>query len=177
MEEEWDGGPGNYEIVEEAEGMKLLPSSTNITGYQGVKQHSKKYHAQHGKRFLGSYKTALKAAVAYARYLKEKRGGDGNEEVEDEEAATEEARAAAKADAKRLREEARRSEAESKAAEEALRPLMVEDSPVEVGMAVDVKQWERVLSEAGFVRRCLICASLCEDLREVRGVSYRHRRL
>ena len=90
VEEEWDGGPGNYEIVEEAEGMKLLPSSTNITGYQGVKQHSKKYHAQHGKRFLGSYKTALKAAIAYARYLKEKRGGDGNEEVEDEEAATEE---------------------------------------------------------------------------------------
>ena len=31
---------------------------------------------------------------------------------------------------------------------------MVEDSPVEVSMAVDVKQWESSLVEAGSTRRC-----------------------
>ncbi|EOD31694.1 hypothetical protein EMIHUDRAFT_468124 [Emiliania huxleyi CCMP1516] len=63
-------------VVAEAEGLKLHLSSSGSTGYRGVNQHhSGRFQAKHsvdGRRvFIGSFDTAVEAAVAYARAVGE----------------------------------------------------------------------------------------------------------
>jgi hypothetical protein len=79
-------------LVTEAEGLKLhLSSRTNsTTGYRGVSFESfgarNVFRASAGKtRRLGSYKTAVEAAVAVARHLQEEGAGVDEEEEEEEE--------------------------------------------------------------------------------------------
>ncbi|EOD28286.1 hypothetical protein EMIHUDRAFT_114210 [Emiliania huxleyi CCMP1516] len=58
-------------LATEAEGLRLHLSSSNATGYRGVREHSGRYQAKHraGERmvYLGTFATAVEAAVAYAR--------------------------------------------------------------------------------------------------------------
>jgi len=58
-------------LVEEAEGLRLHLSSSSSTGYKGVYEHSGRFVAQdrRGGRnaSLGTFDTAVEAAVAYAR--------------------------------------------------------------------------------------------------------------
>ena len=66
---------GEYQppaVAAEAEGLRLHLSSNNVTGYKSVfKLDSGRFQAQHrvdGKKvFLGTFDTAVEAAVAYAR--------------------------------------------------------------------------------------------------------------
>jgi len=56
-----------------AEGLKLVPSLSNETGFKGVTKREKSYEArkkENGKqRRLGSFATAEEAALCYARYI------------------------------------------------------------------------------------------------------------
>ena len=54
---------------------------------------------------------------------------------------------------------------------------MVEDSPVEVGMAVDVKQWESGLVGSRFRATVLDLRFPMRGPKGSKGVSCRHRRL
>jgi len=63
-------------VVTEAEGLKLRLSSSNSTGYTGVfLQASGKFQARHERArktvYLGTFATAVEAAVAYARHVGE----------------------------------------------------------------------------------------------------------
>ena len=78
-------------LVEEARGWQLHLSSSSKTGYKGVGfQHKEggkskpSYQAALGGTYIGSYSTAVEAAVAYARAEAEQQGED-EEEDEDEE--------------------------------------------------------------------------------------------
>lgn len=53
-------------VEDEAEGIKLHLSSRNKTGYAGVKHDRHRFNAVYAGRHLGSFATALEAAVAYA---------------------------------------------------------------------------------------------------------------
>ncbi|EOD03821.1 hypothetical protein EMIHUDRAFT_372674 [Emiliania huxleyi CCMP1516] len=57
--------------AEEAEGLRLHLSSSNVTGYRGVHEHEGRFQAQRvadGRQVhLGTFDTAVEAAVAYAR--------------------------------------------------------------------------------------------------------------
>ena len=61
-------------VVVEAEGYKLhlATRSNNKTGYKGVKEQNGRFYAERwidGKQVhLGTYDTAVEAAVAYARH-------------------------------------------------------------------------------------------------------------
>ena len=64
--------PAPPTVAAEAEGLRLHLSSSSSTGYKGVYEHaSGRFKAQHraGERmvYLGSFATAVEAAVAYAR--------------------------------------------------------------------------------------------------------------
>ena len=77
-------------LVTEAQGLKLHLSSrgNNTTGYRGVSFEPDRnvFRAMIGKARLGTFKTAVEAAVAVARHLQEKeeQGMVGVEEDEDE---------------------------------------------------------------------------------------------
>ncbi|EOD17984.1 hypothetical protein EMIHUDRAFT_195991 [Emiliania huxleyi CCMP1516] len=62
-------------LVAEAEGLRLHLSSSNNTGYRGVHEYSGRFQARHslaGKEAcLGTFGTAVEAAVAYARAVGE----------------------------------------------------------------------------------------------------------
>ena len=59
----------------EAEGLQLHLSSSNRTGYTGVRSRNGRFQAEHEqngrKVYLGSFDTAVQAAVAYAREVGE----------------------------------------------------------------------------------------------------------
>ena len=78
--------------MEEARGWQLHLSSSSKTGYKGVgfqhKEGSKSkpsYQAALGGTYIGSYSTAVEAAVAYARAEAEQQGEEDEDEDEDEE--------------------------------------------------------------------------------------------
>ncbi|EOD25145.1 hypothetical protein EMIHUDRAFT_206274 [Emiliania huxleyi CCMP1516] len=62
-------------VAAEAEGLRLHLSSSSSTGYKGVSRERSRFRAQHhvdGKDvYLGSFDTAVEAAVAYARAVGE----------------------------------------------------------------------------------------------------------
>ena len=75
------------EVVEEAEGLRLHLSSNNSTGYKGVRNAlnggNKPYAAQicvqgKGQVYLGSFKTAVEAAVCYARHALAQQGSSSS---------------------------------------------------------------------------------------------------
>ena len=51
--------------VAEAEGYKLHLSSKSSTGYFGVYKHSSRFQAQHANQRLGTFDTAVEAAVTH----------------------------------------------------------------------------------------------------------------
>jgi len=51
----------------EAEGLQLHTSVLSTTGYMGVKIDRNKFRADYHAKFLGSFDTAVEAAVAYAK--------------------------------------------------------------------------------------------------------------
>ena len=97
-------------VVEEAEGLRLHLSDTNITGYMGVhdrrrtgyRGESQFFYAVHCKegrnKRLGTFDTAVAAAVAYAKFCRRmeerlaqrRAAGRGEEQDEEEEAEEEE---------------------------------------------------------------------------------------
>ena len=63
-----------HEMVEEAEGYKLFLSGKSVSGYKGVSKSDREVQARYydgvlGKMNLGTYDTAVEAAVAYAKYM------------------------------------------------------------------------------------------------------------
>jgi hypothetical protein len=78
-EEEAEEQPG--EGVREAEGLKLLLSSTSRSGYRGVYSTGTRFYAQFGFHGgsnyinLGTFDSSVEAAVAYARHV-QSAGGD-----------------------------------------------------------------------------------------------------
>jgi len=70
--------PAPPAVATEAEGLRLHLSSSSSTGYKGVgKLPSGRYQAQHGeggREYLGTFDTAVEAAVAYARAVGESEG-------------------------------------------------------------------------------------------------------
>ena len=67
--------PAPPAVATEAESLRLHFSSNNSTGYKGVREHSGRFQAKHrvdGKQFcLGTFGSAVEAAVAYARAVGE----------------------------------------------------------------------------------------------------------
>jgi len=94
-EEEGEEGAEPAPVVEEAEGLRLHLSNSNSTGYRGVRMQRGRFNARHMLDgtclYLGSFGTAVEAAVAYARAVgqggaEEGEGeGEGEEEGEEEE--------------------------------------------------------------------------------------------
>jgi hypothetical protein len=60
-------------VAAAAEGLELLPSSSNETGFRGVRKNGGKYQVEireNGKpRYLGSFATPEEAALCYARHI------------------------------------------------------------------------------------------------------------
>ena len=74
-------GPAAEGVVREAEGLQLHLSARSSTGYRGVSYDARKtglqakaYLAKTGKArvYLGSFATAVEAAVCFARYMQQK---------------------------------------------------------------------------------------------------------
>ena len=79
------------ELVTEAQGFELHLSDRSGTGYAGVRRVCSRFHATGPKRrHIGSFSSAVEAAVAYARAMAEPRAGadpeeeEGNEEAEED---------------------------------------------------------------------------------------------
>ena len=73
-EQDQDDESEEEEIVEQAEGLQLHLSSKSATGYKGVRRQNNSYYAHSTgseKTYLGSFGTAVEAAVAYARHVQE----------------------------------------------------------------------------------------------------------
>ena len=64
-----DSGRDEQGLAREAEGIQLHLSDQNSTGYLGVYSKRAKFIAQHSRKGLGSFHTAVEAAVAYARFV------------------------------------------------------------------------------------------------------------
>ena len=74
--EEAEGAEGAEEVVEEADGLRLHLSSNSNSGYKCVAYSGKSTalrpyctKVQGGTRNLGSFATAVEAAVCYAKYV------------------------------------------------------------------------------------------------------------
>jgi hypothetical protein len=72
-----------------AEGLELLPSSINETGFRGVRKHGGKYQAKikvnGNRRLLGTFATPEEAALCYARHVgAERAAAEPGEEDGDE---------------------------------------------------------------------------------------------
>ena len=61
------GAGGSSSTVEEAEGYKLHLSPDTPTGYVGVYRVSSGFQAKHEDEYLGTFETAVAAAVAVAK--------------------------------------------------------------------------------------------------------------
>ena len=75
-----------------AEGLELVPSQSSETGYRGVRKSGGGFEARVGTaalgslRSLGTFQTAIEAALCYARNIKEKKVAAGAERASAEEA-------------------------------------------------------------------------------------------
>ncbi len=64
-------------MPEAVDGLRLHLSGNNPTGYLGVKQQDGRFIATHAKQHLGSFDTAVEAAVPPAAATSEEESGDG----------------------------------------------------------------------------------------------------
>ena len=88
-EEEENKGASEGEeqdVVSEVDGAKLHLSSKSASGYLGVSSNGANFSARHARhQYLGTYPTAVEAAVAYAKHVwKLDSTAEGEEEMEEE---------------------------------------------------------------------------------------------
>ena len=57
------------EAAVKREGLTLVQSAVSTTGYQGACAHGRRFKARGNKRSLGTYASALEAALCVARFL------------------------------------------------------------------------------------------------------------
>ena len=93
------------EAIAEREGLVLVPSKMNATGYKGVCVYAKNYQARCCAILIGTYTTSHEAALNYARHI-------GPQQAAAEKAAEEAAEKAAKAAAATFEEAKATAESE-----------------------------------------------------------------